>query len=117
MRDIDAASRVRSIPEVTTHIVYMVERLCTVQIRILHPPHVTMPGRRRTRATQARGDSRWILWNQIRFQGLEFGQGVNGPNPWHQNFKPYLIQSNFYESHQSSIIRFNAKNHMLRETI
>jgi hypothetical protein len=37
-RAIDAASRVRSIPEVTTHIVYMVERLCTVQIRILHPP-------------------------------------------------------------------------------
>ena len=55
--------------------------------------------------------------DQIQFQRLDFGQVVNGPNPWHRDFIPYLIQSNFYESHQSSIIRFNTKNHMLREII
>ena len=36
--------------------------------------------------------------NRIRFQELEFGYDVNGPNPWHQDFRPYLIQSNFFTS-------------------
>ena len=34
MRDIDAASRVRSIPEATTRIVYVGERLCAVQTSV-----------------------------------------------------------------------------------
>jgi hypothetical protein len=76
-----------------------------------------MLGRRRTRVMQAQGNLSWILWNQIRFQKLEFGYGVKGPNPWHRVFRLYLIQSKFYQSNQSSIIRFNAKDHMLRETI